>query len=103
MALEMEDSSQAELCFQLRDTKPTGGDFQLMVWSPKMDLLAAALADHSVGNCALNICVYIIQNTNGAAFTACTRSTLRYGVLVLLHTGYTEPVVMATSMDYSSS
>lgn len=50
MALEMEDSCQAELCFQLRDTKPSGGDVQLMEWSPKMDLLAAALADHSVGN-----------------------------------------------------
>ena len=49
MALEMEDSCQAELCFQLRDTKPSGGDIQLMEWSPKMDLLAAALADHSVG------------------------------------------------------
>lgn len=45
----MEDSDEAaELCFQLRDTKPSGGDIQLMEWSPKMDLLAAALADHSV-------------------------------------------------------
>lgn len=45
----MEDSDEAaELCFQLRETKPSGGDIQLMEWSPKMDLLAAALADHSV-------------------------------------------------------
>ena len=49
MAREMDDSCEGELCFQLRDTKPSGGDIQLMEWSPKMDLLAAALADHSVG------------------------------------------------------
>ena len=58
MAREMEDSCAAELCFQLRETKPSGGDIQLMEWSPKMDLLAAAMADHSVRRrCTLHLCM----------------------------------------------
>lgn len=46
-----EDGSGADhdvLCFKQRTEKSTGGEVILMQWSPTMDLLAAALADHSV-------------------------------------------------------
>ncbi len=44
---ESELSSQT-LCYRQRLEKTTGGEVILMEWSPTMDLLAAALADHSV-------------------------------------------------------
>lgn len=46
------------LCFKQRTEKSTGGDIILMEWSPTIDLLASALADHSVryvDNPTLNI------------------------------------------------
>ena len=44
-----EDSEAGEtLCYKQRAEKSTGGEIVLMQWSPTMDLLAAALADHSV-------------------------------------------------------
>ena len=36
------------LCYRLQAEKTTGGEMVLLQWSPSMDLLAAALADHSV-------------------------------------------------------
>ena len=44
-----EERSRVEvLCFKQRTEKSAGGEVILMQWSPTMDLLAAALADHSV-------------------------------------------------------
>lgn len=103
MALEMEDSCKAELRFQLRDTKPSGGDIQLMEWSPKMDLLAAALADHSVRN----KCIIVVTFGSRVVYTvdtvSCACSAMHDGASVPMYTDNTEPVVMATSVDYSSS
>jgi WD40 repeat protein len=37
-----------ELSYQLRDTKPSGGEIVQMAWSPKMDLIVAALSDNTI-------------------------------------------------------
>lgn len=45
------DSEVGEsLCYKQRLEKSTGGEVLLMEWSPTMDLLAVALADHSVSS-----------------------------------------------------
>lgn len=36
------------LCYRQRVEKSAGGEIVLMLWSPKMDLLAAVFKDHSV-------------------------------------------------------
>ena len=36
------------LCYRQRLEKSTGGEVVLMEWSPTMDVLATALANHSV-------------------------------------------------------
>lgn len=47
--LKMDESSEtAVLRYRQRLEKSTGGEVVLMEWSPTMDLLAVALADHSV-------------------------------------------------------
>ena len=42
------------LRYRQRLEKSTGGEVMLMAWSPTMDLLAAALSDHSVSDSVLN-------------------------------------------------
>ncbi len=39
------------LCYKQRLEKFTGGEVVLMQWCPTMDLLAIAMADHSVSLC----------------------------------------------------
>ena len=97
MAREMDDSCEGELCFQLRDTKPSGGAIQLMEWSPKMDLLAAALADHSVGRHCTKFYTphsHHVMHSGGRCVQCDGPSSLC--------TGNTQPAVVATSLGYSS-
>lgn len=47
------------LCFKQRAEKSTGGEVTLLEWSPTMDILALAFADHSVSvkklkNCSIS-------------------------------------------------
>lgn len=49
------------LRYKQRLEKSTGGEVVLMEWSPTMDLLAVALADHSVMLCVKLICSYHSQ------------------------------------------
>ncbi len=51
MADSDQNSESGEtLCYKQRLEKSTGGEVVLMQWSPTMDLLAIALADHSVSS-----------------------------------------------------
>ena len=45
--MELESGEEA-LCYRMQAEKSTGGEVVLMAWSLSMDLLAAALSDHSV-------------------------------------------------------
>ncbi len=45
------ESDGGGLCYKQRLEKFTGGEVVLMQWCPTMDLLAIALADHSVSLC----------------------------------------------------
>lgn len=46
--VEGNDDEMPTLCYRQRLEKSTGGEVVLMEWSPTMDLLAVAFADHSV-------------------------------------------------------
>ena len=58
-----------ELCYQLRDTKSSGGEITRMVWSPKMDLIVAALADNSV--CFFRLLIHANLDTKFLGLTLC--------------------------------
>ena len=85
--MEVDSSSPAvsepppALRYRQRLEKSSGGDAVLMEWSPTMDLLAVALADHSVGHLFFAECAFLQAQPP----------------LSLL--GCFEPSVMATCLD----
>ena len=59
---------EEKLCYRQRAEKATGGEVVLIHWSPAMDVVALAFADHSVRTCDYSVTeitrlnIFIITN-----------------------------------------